>query len=537
MSNKENYIEKDRPPKETKNRTTIIEATIIVLFFVFMLTSKFYISTGKDNYELGPLTSQSVTAEVIEWTYSEDQEQMEVVIDLEGNFSDYSLKGQASTYKSNKLSTTRLVKVNSDYETLVLWIEDVDEFDYVKLDLGINDATFVFANNMNQIKTVDSITEKPLQEYKILIIESEIISLTEEIETNYQTIDNDKIKIQELQDEIVEIQENQKYMTLSETEKSEKEIESIKRKITNYESDIADLNEDIEILLDDIKTMEAKQDQLRSEIELEGNDRNQDNANQNEESSIETNQEDSIDVESSSDETVNSNEEDNESSKTNETSNEENSEIQETSEQSEENSAKNNQENAKNSFEIVFTDGDENILSRKSYIAGVEYEKDDLICTVNGREYYYPNVDTDCAVYGTIIITQNKDKDKQYVGPILVSKDPKAVEYGTSHNEDKAVAKEFTYNGDTWYYGRLYPMQGTDISSMVTVNNLKSYLNEKWYSDLTDAAKDVLDTFGVKIETPETPTMKGYVFKGWNQPVSLVDQSKTITALWEKEEK
>lgn len=258
-------------PKNIKNRQILSSIIVILLCYACFFSTPYLIVDGNE-YLLTPVGKQNEIANnrfvtINSWQYSAKQKTMEIELGLSNlnydGFNTYSFTAKSRSITGiNPLEVTPVIEKNDLY---VVQLEDIPQnFNEILLKVSIegdkyDGVSLSLYTNKKSVESVDSITKKTEYEYRIQSIERRIEQYKAEIENSKTLISEATTRIQNINQEILEMEESKKYLTAA-------EIKTMNQTISSKETLIRNEEIAIETLKSDITEYEAKIEKSKQEI-------------------------------------------------------------------------------------------------------------------------------------------------------------------------------------------------------------------------------------------------------------------------------
>ena len=234
--------EKTGRPIEAKNTVLKVIFAGIIVFYAFMLTSRFTMGSGALHYDVGKKKLESCSLTVSSWTYSSRQHMMEVVCSIEDCYVTPELTATAQThFIGYQNAEAEIVAIGTDICVIHIYTSETDE---VALSISDEKDSIKFFNNKNAIVSVPDIKTKSLEEYRITDRQARIDSNLTEIEKLTAEIEEQNAYIEKCKESINAIQKRKTYMSKKQIEEADSEINSLEMEIRLSKENIL-TNEDM----------------------------------------------------------------------------------------------------------------------------------------------------------------------------------------------------------------------------------------------------------------------------------------------------
>ena len=255
--------------------------TFLIIFFggyLFFFSSSFWLPSTYLGVDVSPI-GETVTAgdrnvTIDSWTFSKEQKQMEVMIEIENNSIDGidTYEWTAKTRDGNLPVTI----IAADSAFVVLHIAEVPR-DWTEISLTMTlprtaakgakdfEPVQIYVND-TMVANVKTIREGDLLGYKQQAYESKIRSLTEQIRLLQKKLGETKDSIRKADAKIAEIQRKMEYQTEQEKEESNDLIDELMAKKENLTREKGEQESEIKELQERITLQKKRLDKLESRV-------------------------------------------------------------------------------------------------------------------------------------------------------------------------------------------------------------------------------------------------------------------------------
>lgn len=268
-ANSEIYDQRRKKLKRRNKRYFQRIMIALIAFYSIFFTSNIWLRSDYSNIDITPIgnvvTGNNREVTLISWNYCSDDKKMEILLGISNTSYDgndtYSWTAEDRATGSltvNPIIQTRnfvvlqLVNLPSRISVISLRMDnpDIKEFETLR----------IYGDPKRNITSVSSIQEKTENEYHVQQLQSEINIVTQNIENLQEEINTNQEKIQNLNYAIKEAENDLQYQTTSEIESTNQKISSLRSQkkgladiIDNNKSKIQELQQKIENLNQEIK--------------------------------------------------------------------------------------------------------------------------------------------------------------------------------------------------------------------------------------------------------------------------------------------
>lgn len=268
-ANSEIYDQRRKKLKRRNKRYFQRIMIALIAFYSIFFTSNIWLRSDYSNIDITPIgnvvTGNNREVTLISWNYCSDDKKMEILLGIlntsyDGNDTyTWTAEDRATgSLTVNPIIQTRnfvvlqLVNLPSRISVISLRMDnpDIKEFETLR----------IYGDPKRNITSVSSIQEKTENEYHVQQLQSEINIVTQNIENLQEEINTNQEKIQNLNYAIKEAENDLQYQTTSEIESTNQKISSLRSQkkgladiIDNNKSKIQELQQKIENLNQEIK--------------------------------------------------------------------------------------------------------------------------------------------------------------------------------------------------------------------------------------------------------------------------------------------
>ena len=268
-ANSEIYDQRRKKLKRRNKRYFQRIMIALIAFYSIFFTSNIWLRSDYSNIDITPIgnvvTGNNREVTLISWNYCSDDKKMEILLGISNTSYDgndtYTWTAEDRVTGSltvNPIIQTRnfvvlqLVNLPSRISVISLRMDnpDIKEFETLR----------IYGDPKRNITSVSSIQEKTENEYHVQQLQSEINIVTQNIENLQEEINTNQEKIQNLNYAIKEAENDLQYQTTSEIESTNQKISSLRSQkkgladiIDNNKSKIQELQQKIENLNQEIK--------------------------------------------------------------------------------------------------------------------------------------------------------------------------------------------------------------------------------------------------------------------------------------------
>lgn len=268
-ANSEIYDQRRKKLKRRNKRYFQRIMIALIAFYSIFFTSNIWLSSDYSNIDITPIgnvvTGNNREVTLISWNYCSDDKKMEILLGISNTSYDgndtytWTAEDRATgSLTVNPIIQTRnfvvlqLVNLPSRISVISLRMDnpDIKEFETLR----------IYGDPKRNITSVSSIQEKTENEYHVQQLQSEINIVTQNIENLQEEINTNQEKIQNLNYAIKEAENDLQYQTTSEIESTNQKISSLRSQkkgladiIDNNKSKIQELQQKIENLNQEIK--------------------------------------------------------------------------------------------------------------------------------------------------------------------------------------------------------------------------------------------------------------------------------------------
>lgn len=268
-ANSEIYDQRRKKLKRRNKRYFQRIMIALIAFYSIFFTSNIWLRSDYSNIDITPIgnvvTGNNREVTLISWNYCSDDKKMEILLGISNTSYDgndtytWTAEDRATgSLTVNPIIQTRnfvvlqLVNLPSRISVISLRMDnpDIKEFETLR----------IYGDPKRNITSVSSIQEKTENEYHVQQLQSEINIVTQNIENLQEEINTNQEKIQNLNYAIKETENDLQYQTTSEIESTNQKISSLRSQkkgladiIDNNKSKIQELQQKIENLNQEIK--------------------------------------------------------------------------------------------------------------------------------------------------------------------------------------------------------------------------------------------------------------------------------------------
>lgn len=268
-ANSEIYDQRRKKLKRRNKRYFQRIMIALIAFYSIFFTSNIWLRSDYSNIDITPIgnvvTGNNREVTLISWNYCSDNKKMEILLGISNTSYDgndtytWTAEDRATgSLTVNPIIQTRnfvvlqLVNLPSRISVISLRMDnpDIKEFETLR----------IYGDPKRNITSVSSIQEKTENEYHVQQLQSEINIVTQNIENLQEEINTNQEKIQNLNYAIKEAENDLQYQTTSEIESTNQKISSLRSQkkgladiIDNNKSKIQELQQKIENLNQEIK--------------------------------------------------------------------------------------------------------------------------------------------------------------------------------------------------------------------------------------------------------------------------------------------
>lgn len=268
-ANSEIYDQRRKKLKRRNKRYFQRIMIALIAFYSIFFTSNIWLRSDYSNIDITPIgnvvTGNNREVTLISWNYCSDDKKMEILLGISNTSYDgndtyaWTAEDRATgSLTVNPIIQTRnfvvlqLVNLPSRISAISLRMDnpDIKEFETLR----------IYGDPKRNITSVSSIQEKTENEYHVQQLQSEINIVTQNIENLQEEINTNQEKIQNLNYAIKEAENDLQYQTTSEIESTNQKISSLRSQkkgladiIDNNKSKIQELQQKIENLNQEIK--------------------------------------------------------------------------------------------------------------------------------------------------------------------------------------------------------------------------------------------------------------------------------------------
>lgn len=268
-----------------RNKSTAIAVFVAVIacLFVFFFASPYiYVRSADDmlyteiGKEIDIGSGHTVTVE--SWQYSENENEMEVVLSFNNTSFDGIDTYSYSAVSRNNGNNTQNLKTEALYESSffsVVKISQLKSFTEVRLTVSYDTSPLLSGNdkenqtnyaalftNIKKVEKTDGFTQKDIITLYKDKLQNQINEINLEIaEANSQISEYKKIQ-ENILEKVAEIRDNQQYMTETELAGSESQIQSYEKSYNDYNTQIEGLEAQISDYSEEIEERQDKQKEL-----------------------------------------------------------------------------------------------------------------------------------------------------------------------------------------------------------------------------------------------------------------------------------
>lgn len=268
-ANSEIYDQRRKKLKRRNKRYFQRIMIALIAFYSIFFTSNIWLRSDYSNIDITPIgnvvTGNNREVTLISWNYCSDDKKMEILLGISNTSYDgndtytWTAEDRATgSLTVNPIIQTRnfvvlqLVNLPSLISVISLRMDnpDIKEFETLR----------IYGDPKRNITSVSSIQEKTENEYHVQQLQSEINIVTQNIENLQEEINTNQEKIQNLNYAIKEAENDLQYQTTSEIESTNQKISSLRSQkkgladiIDNNKSKIQELQQKIENLNQEIK--------------------------------------------------------------------------------------------------------------------------------------------------------------------------------------------------------------------------------------------------------------------------------------------
>jgi len=268
-ANSEIYDQRRKKLKRRNKRYFQRIMIALIAFYSIFFTSNIWLRSDYSNIDITPIgnvvTGNNREVTLISWNYCSDDKKMEILLGISNTSYDgndtytWTAEDRATgSLTVNPIIQTRnfvvlqLVNLPSRISVISLRMDNpnIKEFETLR----------IYGDPKRNITSVSSIQEKTENEYHVQQLQSEINIVTQNIENLQEEINTNQEKIQNLNYAIKEAENDLQYQTTSEIESTNQKISSLRSQkkgladiIDNNKSKIQELQQKIENLNQEIK--------------------------------------------------------------------------------------------------------------------------------------------------------------------------------------------------------------------------------------------------------------------------------------------
>lgn len=268
-ANSEIYDQRRKKLKRRNKRYFQRIMIALIAFYSIFFTSNIWLRSDYSNIDITPIgnvvTGNNREVTLISWNYCSDDKKMEILLGISNTSYDgndtytWTAEDRATgSLTVNPIIQTRnfvvlqLVNLPSRISVISLRMDnpDIKEFETLR----------IYGDPKRNITSVSSLQEKTENEYHVQQLQSEINIVTQNIENLQEEINTNQEKIQNLNYAIKEAENDLQYQTTSEIESTNQKISSLRSQkkgladiIDNNKSKIQELQQKIENLNQEIK--------------------------------------------------------------------------------------------------------------------------------------------------------------------------------------------------------------------------------------------------------------------------------------------
>lgn len=268
-ANSEIYDQRRKKLKRRNKRYFQRIMIALIAFYSIFFTSNIWLRSDYSNIDITPIgnvvTGNNREVTLISWNYCSDDKKMEILLGISNTSYDgndtytWTAEDRATgSLTVNPIIQTRnfvvlqLVNLPSRISVISLRMDnpDIKEFETLR----------IYGDPKRNITSVSSIQEKTENEYHVQQLQSEINIVTQNIENLQEEINTNQEKIQNLNYAIKEAENDLQCQTTSEIESTNQKISSLRSQkkgladiIDNNKSKIQELQQKIENLNQEIK--------------------------------------------------------------------------------------------------------------------------------------------------------------------------------------------------------------------------------------------------------------------------------------------
>lgn len=268
-ANSEIYDQRRKKLKRRNKRYFQRIMIALIAFYSIFFTSNIWLRSDYSNIDITPIgnvvTGNNREVTLISWNYCSDDKKMEILLGISNTSYDgndtytWTAEDRATgsltvtpIIQTRNFAVLQLVNLPSRISVISLRMDnpDIKEFETLR----------IYGDPKRNITSVSSIQEKTENEYHVQQLQSEINIVTQNIENLQEEINTNQEKIQNLNYAIKEAENDLQYQTTSEIESTNQKISALRSQkkglediIDNNKSKIQELQQKIENLNQEIK--------------------------------------------------------------------------------------------------------------------------------------------------------------------------------------------------------------------------------------------------------------------------------------------
>ena len=232
----------DRPPIEKNNRTIKLYMVGVVLFLVVMFGSKYILPGRVPPSELGPVSYGGAQYYAVDWKYDKETQVIEVVIGIEGAYSELSGVASKCEYtQSNGSEVKDGIIIGNTIDCIVVRYPAIKRFSSMLIAIYVPGETLYFREAKDNMEPFAYVNEADMTSYRIRTNEFMKEKYTNMIAENDKAIENFQAEQESIRDDIQAIREREAYMTSSQVKTAEADIKNKQSSIDSINQRIGEI--------------------------------------------------------------------------------------------------------------------------------------------------------------------------------------------------------------------------------------------------------------------------------------------------------
>lgn len=260
--------------KRKKNNTLIAFFVCVLLCgYAMFFASPYYMSDVGDA-EVTPLNEinkleNSREVQLLSWTYSAEQKTMEIELQINNtSFDGRDTYDFAALFRPSN-ADVEIVKIIEETNYVVVQLKNVPKrWKQISLRIFVSDnpdSPLRLYSNIEDIEKVDNIEVLSRLDYHLRRIERNIHTIDEEYKTLTETIQSLQDKITNIKKSNLKLEDDKKYQTLEEIERTNAQILENEKTIENTQKEIEKLEKEQQSLIASRKDAEERLETLKKE--------------------------------------------------------------------------------------------------------------------------------------------------------------------------------------------------------------------------------------------------------------------------------